>query len=131
MINRETLIKNFRIEQIGSISSESSSEEVFQNTVLRPILKIQNDLLIAIFIDYCIKQKKVFFNLTPDKKLDYIEDNIQRDLKFREYLKGTIIGFFSLDQYKFYNQNASNLNKRLISMLIERLKSQVLLIQID
>jgi hypothetical protein len=32
-----------------SVSTQSSSEEMFQNEVLRPILKLQNDLFIASF----------------------------------------------------------------------------------
>ena len=43
-------------------------EEAFQNHTLRPILKIQNDLLVQVFINYAIKQKSVFFTLSPALK---------------------------------------------------------------
>ncbi len=128
MTSRNLLIKEFRGESIGEINHLTSAEEYFQNTTLRPILKIQNDLIIAVFIEYCIKQKNTFFNLTVNKKLEYIEQNIQNDMKFRDFLKGIVIGFFTLDEYKAYSKNASNLNKRMITMLIERVKSQVQLI---
>ena len=130
MTTRNDILQNLRENQIGDISQESSSEEIFQNSVLRPILKIQNDLLIAIFIEYCIKQKSTFFKLTVNKKLEYIEQNIQRDMKFRDFLKGIIIAFFTTSEYQLYIQNASNLNKRIITLLIERLKSQIQLIEI-
>lgn len=128
MTNRNLLIKQFRGETIGEINYLTSPEEYFQNTTLRPILKIQNDLFIDIFIQYCIKQKNTFFNLPINKKLQYIEQNIQNDMKFRDFLKGIVIAFFTLDEYQVYSKNASNLNKRIITMLIERLKSQVQLI---
>ena len=131
MKNRNEILVEFRGVSIGEITSESSSEERFQNQTLRPILKIQNDLLIEIFIAYCLKQKSTFFKLSVSKKLEYIEQNIQRDMKFRDFLKGIIIGFFTIDEYKIYNLNASNLNKRIITMLIERLKSQIQLIDIN
>ena len=55
----------------------------------------------------------------------YIENVIQRDIKFRNSLKGIIIGLFTVEEYKEYIQNSSNINKRMMNMLIERLKSQV------
>ena len=108
---------------------QSSLEEVFQNKTLRPILKIQNDLFVAVFINYAIKQKNVFFSLPPEKKMTYIENVIQRDIKFRNSLKGIIIGLFTVDEYNEYIQNSSNLNKRMMNMLIERLKSQLQLLE--
>ena len=95
----------------------------------RPILKLQNDLFIQVFINYVVKQKSVFFGLTPEKKMAYIENVIQRDVKFRNSLKGMIIAFFTLDEYAEYIQISSNLNKRMMNMLIERLKSQLQLIE--
>lgn len=130
MENRDTHVIDLRGEAIGTINTQSSSEEIFQNKTLRPILKLQNDLFIQVFINYAIKQKNVFFSLTPDKKMAYIENVIQRDIKFRNALKGMVIALFTLDEYADYIQNSSNLNKRMMNMLIERLKSQILLIEI-
>ncbi len=129
MINRDEFLKQIKKESIGTVSELSSSDERFQNQTLRPILKFQNDLLIAVFVEYCLKQKNVFSNLSLNKKLDYIEQSIQRDMKFRDFLKGIIIGLFDSEEFVIYSQNASNLNKRLISMLIERLKSQIQIIE--
>jgi len=131
METRDSHVLELRGEALGTISLQSSIEEAFQNKTLRPILKLQNDLFIAVFINYAVKQKNVFFSLTPDKKMAYIENVIQRDIKFRNSLKGIIIGLFTVDEYNEYIQNSSNLNKRMMNMLIERLKSQVQLIEIN
>lgn len=127
---RDIHVLELRGQALGTINFQSSIEESFQNKTLRPILKLQNDLFIAVFINYAIKQKNVFFKLTPEKKLDYIENVIQRDIKFRNSLKGIIIGLFIVDEYNEYIQNSSNLNKRMMDLLIERLKSQVQLIEL-
>jgi hypothetical protein len=126
---RDTHVLEFRGETLGTITNQSSSEEIFQNMTLRPILKTQNDLFIQVFINYAIKQKNVFFSLTPEKKMQYIENVIQRDIKFRNSLKGMIIALFTLDEYAEYIRISSNLNKRMMNMLIERLKSQMQLIE--
>jgi len=128
-MDRNNSLVTIRIETIGFISNESSPEELFQNKTLRPILKFQNDLFLNIFINYAVKQKKVFFILSPEKKLHYIENVIQRDIKFRNLLKGTIIALFTTEEYQDYTKNSSNLNKRMMNLLIERLKSQVLLLE--
>ena len=122
---RDTQILELRGESYGTINNQSSLEEVFQNRTLRPILKMQNDLLIQVFINYAVKQKNVFFSLTPEKKMMYIENVIQRDIKFRNSLKGMIIGLFTLEEYAEYIRISSSLNKRMMNMLVERLKSQL------
>jgi hypothetical protein len=38
-------------------------------------------------------------------------------------LKGIVIGLFTAEEYAIYSTNSSNLNKRMMTMLIERLKS--------
>ena len=40
-----------------------------------------------------------------------------------------VIGLFTLEEYQTYIQNSSNLNKRMMNMLIERLKSQIQLFE--
>jgi hypothetical protein len=42
-----------------------------------------------------------------------------------EVLLGMVLALFTIDEYLEYIKNASNLNKRMMSMLIERFKSQV------
>ena len=129
MSERDTFLKEFRGQTIGSVTNQSSTEESFQNEVLRPVLKLQNDLFIASFINYVAKNKADFYNYTVEKKLSVIENAIQKDIKFRNALKGMIIALFTLDEYAIYIKNSSNINKRMMSMLIERLKNQVQLFE--
>lgn len=131
MKNRDSQLLALRGENIGAITPNSSPEEVFQNKTLRPILKAQNNLILAVSINYAIKQKNVFFGLSPEKKISYIENVIQRDIKFRNSLKGMIIGLFTVEEYNDYILNSSNLNKRMMTMLVERLTSQILLLEIE
>jgi len=125
MDQRDRFLSEFRGEAIGSVSTQSSADEIFQNEVLRPILKLQNDLFIASFHNYISKYKRDFYSLSVEKKLTIIENAIQKDIKFRNALKGMIIALFTVDEYLLYIKNSSNLNKRMMNMLIERLKNQV------
>ena len=129
MDQRAIFLKAFRGEAIGNISDESSSDELFQNQVLRPILKLQNDLVLAVFLNYLAKNKMALKNQTLEKKEATIENALQKDIKLRNVLKGIIIGLFTADEYAVYLKNSSGLNKRIMSMLMERLKSQVQLLE--
>ncbi len=109
----------------ASISEYTSSDEQFQNLTLRPVLKLQNDLLIGVFKNYIRKHKNRFYDLSLEKQLEYIENSIQKDIKLRNSLKGMIIGQFTVEEYDLYIQNSSSLNKRMMNMVIVRLKDQI------
>ena len=128
MLERKSWLDQIKSESLGVVNQDTGSEESFQNVTLRPILKLQNEIFIETFKNYAIKQKYTFFDLAPDKKEKYIENAIQKDLKLRNVMKGMIIALFTIDEYKNYINNSSNLNKRMMNLLIERLKSQVMLI---
>jgi hypothetical protein len=126
---RDLNITYWRGESIGTTNEESSNDEKFQNQTLRPILKLQNDLFIAVLINYINKHNSNFYSLAVEKKLQFIENAIKKDIKFRNSLKGMVIGLFTLSEYKVYIQNSSALNKRMMDMLIERLISQLQLFE--
>lgn len=130
MSQRDGFLKEFRGQTIGTVTTQSSSDELFQNEVLRPILKLQNDLFIASFANYVSKNKMDFYALSAEKKMAVMENAIQKDIKFRNSLKGMVIGLFTIEEYATYIKNSSSLNKRMMGMLIERLKSQVQLFEV-
>lgn len=105
-----------------------SGDEYFQNQTLRPIIKLQNELLLAAFRNYIQKHKGSFYDHGNEQKMRFIENAVQRDIKFRNSLKGMIIGQFTLDEYERYIENSSAHNKRMMNMVIERLKDQVQLL---
>jgi hypothetical protein len=111
------------------IDGAMSSEEHFQNNTLRPVIKLQNDLFVAVFKNYIKKHKNVFQTYTVDKRLDYIDNAVQRDIKFRNSLKGIVIGHFTVEEYSKYIDNSSALNKRMMNLVKERLKSNIQLLE--
>jgi len=109
----------------ATISSEMSENERFQNITLRPILKLQNALLVFAFQNYITKHKNKYHELSLENQLHFIENSIQKDIKFRNSLKGMIIGQFTVEEYETYIQDSSALNKRMMNMVIARLQSQL------
>lgn len=115
----------------AKVNSSMTSEESFQNKTIRPIAKLQNDLFVEVFKNYIRKHKNVFYDLSIDKRLDYIENAIHKDMKFRNALKGMLIGQFTIEEYNLYVQNSSALNKRMMNIVKERLKSNIQLLEYE
>lgn len=130
METRDSSLRGMRPEiPSAKINPNMSRGECFQNETLRPVIKLQNDLLVAVFRNYVAKHKNVFYDLTIEKRLDYIENAIHKDMKFRNSLKGIIIGQFTLEEYQTYIKNSSALNKRMMDIVKERLKSNIQLLE--
>jgi len=112
-------------------SSQITDEESFQNDTLRPIIKLQSPVLIETYRNYIIKHKNVFYELSNDKKLDYIENSINKNQKFRNLLKGMITGLFTVEEYLEYKKNSSSLNKRMMNIILKRLQDNLQIFKFD
>ncbi|MGM1054338.1 MAG: glyoxalase [Bacteroidota bacterium] len=113
----------------AKVSEDMSRDEQFQNKTLRPVAKLQNDLLIEVFKNYIKKHKNAFHSFSIEKKLLFVENAIQKDIKFRNNLKGIIIGQFSIEEYQAYVENSSALNKRMMNIVKERMFSNIQLLE--
>ncbi|WP_452596899.1 glyoxalase [Pontimicrobium sp. MEBiC01747] len=109
------------------ITDNMSSDERFQNITLRPVIKLQNDLLIEVFKNYIRKHKNTFYDLSIEKGLIYIANAINKDIKFRNSIKGMIIGQFTVEEYLLYIENSSALNKRMMAIVKQRLQDNIML----
>ncbi len=113
----------------AKIYDTMGADELFQNKTLRPIIKLQHNLLIAVFKNYSVKHKNVFSVLSLQKQLDYIDNAIHKDMKYRNSVKGMIIGQFTVEEYALYIQNSSAINKRMMTIVKERLINSIQIIQ--
>ncbi len=132
MTTRNLDLKRIRPDfMTTTINTEMSTEERFQNLVLRPIIKLQNDLFIEVFKNYISKHKNVFYDLSIEKRIDYIGNAIHKDMKFRNGIKGMVIGVFTLEEYKLYINNSSALNKRMMNIAKECIIDNVQVINLE
>jgi hypothetical protein len=100
-----------------------SEEEFFQNNTLRPIIKMQHDLLILACKAELKALKNVFYNLTKEERQNYLDTLFSKNISFRSEVKGLIIGHFTVDEYHYYTSNSSTISKRIIQIVKERVKS--------
>lgn len=113
------------------VSENMSLDERFQNLTLRPVIKLQHYLLIEAFKNYIKKHKNVFFELSLERRLVYIDNAIHKDMKFRNSLKGMVIGQFTVNEYLTYIKNSSALNKRMMNLVKDRIQNSIQLLEQD
>ncbi|MDZ7878479.1 MAG: hypothetical protein U5L45_12445 [Saprospiraceae bacterium] len=120
-MREENIIKLRPVIELNT--AESMPIETFQNTTLRPILKLQHDLLFQVFRHYITSRKNAFLDLKTGKRAVYIHDTLKADLKFKNRLLGIIIGHFTVEEYAFFQENETELVRRITELLIKRLQS--------
>lgn len=113
----------------SGFTGTTGDEERFQNETIRPIIKFQKDLFIEVFRNYVRKHKNSFLKLKIEERLLYVENAIQKDIKFRNSLKGMILGQFTLDEYQRYTSNSSALNKRMMGLVKDCLQENIQLLE--
>lgn len=122
-----TELISFRPEIPGIIHSvDQSREEQFQHTVLRPILKLLNERLIAVFKHYLVQRKQEWENRPEQERLDYIEKAIKTDSRLQAQYLGLVIAWMTAEEYVLYTADEKELSRRIRTLLIQRLQNQIL-----
>lgn len=104
-------------------TDKSSPEEQFQNQTLRPILKMQHDLLAQLFATQIIKNKNVYFQLLKPAQLEWITNTVRSNQRFRHLLIGTVVGHFTLEELQTFEAHEAECSRRLVNLIIQRLQS--------
>ena len=103
------------------INSNTSNIERFQNQVIRPIIKMQNNFLVVFFEDYLKNRKIEFYILKYEDQENKINTILTKDINFKNILLGSIVGHFDDNEIKVYLKSTSELNKRIIQIIKQRL----------
>jgi hypothetical protein len=93
----------------------------FLHATLRPALKLQNDLLLAVVADFV---RDHHITLRPTDQHHQLSELLGRNTKLRYTVVGLITGVFTTTEYAFYRQHRSELNRRLLEMALRRVLDQ-------
>lgn len=105
------------------LNKANSEEEIFQNEILRPILKLQHELIITLAQEF-LKSRNVTWEKVKEKDpFQWLNINIKRDIPFKNQLIGMVIGQFSKNELDEYLTFQKEMNKRIINMMTERIVS--------
>ena len=101
-------------------------EELFQNMVLRPIIKMQHDILILRVKSYFLSKRVVFNVMDQKKRTLAIEQAFLGDNAFKKEIQGMILGQLNVDEFQGYLKNERSMNKRIIQMVRNRMLDSLL-----
>lgn len=121
MTSKVDLRENITTEEFNS----TTQEERFQNQTLRSILKLQNELVLALFKNHIIASKNTFYSLSLENKKLFIENSLQKNIVLKSQLVGMTIGMLTSEEFEEYNTQTSVYNKRIMGLVIERVRSQL------
>lgn len=117
-IKKRPILKNIVLDKTSEL-------EKFQNETLRPIIKMQHAIIILFFRN-CLQNRKIKKDeLQEINFIDIIDNFFTKDNKFRNQLIGVIIGQFTKQEFKFYINFSSEINKRILQITIQRLKNSI------
>ncbi|MFY0605007.1 MAG: glyoxalase [Flavobacteriaceae bacterium] len=113
--------KSIRPEILNISRLKGMSEfERFQNKTVRPIIKMQHPIIIAFFKTY-LKGKRGDVFYSQNKLSTHINTSLSKDISFKNKMIGIIIGQFTIEEFEFYTQESSEINKRIVSIVKQRL----------
>ena len=103
-------------------SKSSLHLEEFQNNTLRPILKFQNEIILALVNN---SFGKVILPKSAIEKNLFIENYIQKNHILKNQLIGLTIALFTEFEVAFYLDHQSDINKRINQLIIKRVCDQI------
>ena len=99
--------------------------ELFQNEVLRPVLKMQHDITLKLF-NVHIKNLGIIWNdLKKSKKTQCVENQLSKNIQFKNLIIGIVVGQFNELELDKYLINSRDYNKRILQMTIQRIVSTI------
>jgi hypothetical protein len=120
----EQTLKNLR-PTVQTQATAVSEIEIFQNEVLRPILKFQHDLLLIEIKESIILKNLLEKTVSAETKRQHIKNYIQTNKELKYQLLGQITGLLSNTEFEFYKKYKSDCDKRINSMLLDRMISTI------
>jgi len=108
------------------VEGNLKEEELFQNMVLRPVIKMQHDVLILRVQSHFLSKKVVFHIMDKKKRVNAIESAFQNDNAFKKEIQGMILGQLTIEEFRTYLKSERSMNKRIIQMVRNRMLDSIL-----
>lgn len=118
--SRTNSLQKLRPEIKAKTSAASSAQETFQNKTLRPIIKFQHPLLLALVKKHLKKRNQNLQALSREKLAVLLESTFDKDVQLRQLIKGMVLGLFTQEEFLRYSQNDSDIHKRILQICKER-----------
>ncbi|MCU0448238.1 MAG: glyoxalase [Bernardetiaceae bacterium] len=110
--------------QLALETPAAAGLEQFQSETLRPVLKMQNRLILGLFDAYLAATKTDLRHRSPEQRRQLIDQALAKDQALKHQLVGVVVGQFTQPELAFFVQHRSELTKRLAQFLAKRIADQ-------
>lgn len=100
----------------------------FLHRTLRPVLKLQNERLLATVADFLYDHHVPFRAASVTEQQRLLAELLTRNTKLRYTLVGLMVGVFTTEELDFYRLHRSELNRRLLELAVRRAQDQTQLL---
>ena len=109
-----------------ALADEPASVGHFLHATLRPVLKLQNTLLLQLVADFV---RDHHITLVATDQQHQLAELLSRNTKLRYTVVGLVSGLFTAEEYDFYRQHRPELNRRLLELAQRRVLDQAAAVQ--
>jgi hypothetical protein len=96
----------------------------FLHRTLRPVLKLQNERLLATVADFLHDHHMPFRAASGTEQQRLLTELLGRNTKLRYTIVGLVAGVFTTEELAFYRAHRSELNRRLLELAVRRAQDQ-------
>lgn len=101
-----------------------SPTERFLHATLRPVLKLQNDVLLALVARYVAARVPGFARFAPDDRDARLRALLRSDSRLKQTLLGVVYGALTADELAVALHHDAEVRRRTVALLAERVASQ-------
>jgi hypothetical protein len=103
------------------VAPSPSEAEQFQNEVIRPIVKMQHDLIMAFATKQDHLQRAKAMSRSAHDFMREVKVFVQNQPWLKHQLIGCVIGMMTVEEFQRYEHMATELNKRIVSIIVQRI----------
>lgn len=124
MTDRDRALLALRPTVDADPEAAASPAEAFLHRTLRPILKLQNDTLLALVAHDVAARVPGFEGFAPDDRRQRLAATLRSDSRLKRLLLGAVLGMMTADELAFALGHQAEVRRRAVALLAERVVSQ-------
>ena len=108
----------------GAADAAASDVEAFLHRTLRPVLKLQNPLLLQLVARDVARRVPGFSGFAVDDQRDRLATTLRSDSRLKQGVLGMVYGAFTESELAFALDHLAEVRRRTFALLTERVLSQ-------
>lgn len=124
MTEHARILLSLRPDVDAAPAAATTELEAFLHRTLRPVLKLQNETLLALVAADVRKRVPGFDGFAPDDQRERLAETLRRDSRLKRVLLGVVYGALTQGELAFALAHEPEVRRRVVALLAERVTSQ-------